>query len=367
MNGVDRDRLYMERCLELARRGSGFVHPNPLVGCVVVRNGVVVGEGFHRRFGGPHAEVNALKAAGRRSHGGTLYVNLEPCVHHGKTPPCSDAIIAAGIREVVVSHKDPNPLVAGRGLRKLRSAGVRVRSGILAGEAKALNEKFISSMSTRIPFVGVKIAQTLDGRIADQQGRSKWLTSLPARREAHRIRSMYDAVLVGATTAATDNPELTVRLVRGRNPARVVIDPALGLRHGLRLFDTRKAPTIVLTTARALKSKSAVALRLERRGVQVVGVDTRQQLSARALLTVLGSFGITSVLVEGGGVTLAHFFEEKLVRRAHWFLAPAFLGGGVASLQMTKPLSIHRGAHVIDPSFRKIGADFLIEGKVRFS
>ena len=200
------DRKFITRCFDLALKGKGTVSPNPMVGCVIVKNGRIVGEGYHRRFGGAHAEVEALKRAGLKAHRAALYVNLEPCSHHGKTPPCVDAIIRSGIKRVVTSCIDPNRLVAGKGIRALRQAGISVRVGILAEEAEALNEKYFYFMRKKVPFVGLKIAQTLDGRSADARGQSKWITSPAARAAGHSIRSEYDAILVGAGTVRKDNP-----------------------------------------------------------------------------------------------------------------------------------------------------------------
>ena len=210
------ERVLMQRCLEIARNGAGKVSPNPMVGCVIFRHGKIVGEGFHQQFGGPHAEIIALLHAGKNARGATLFVNLEPCAHFGKTPPCADAIVQSGISKVVIASKDPNPLVSGKGIRRLREVGIRVELGILRKEAELLNEKFFKCMTTGLPFVGIKLAQTLDGRIADAAGKSKWLTSEVTRKEVHRLRSEYDAVMVGASTVLKDDPELTVPTCEGK-------------------------------------------------------------------------------------------------------------------------------------------------------
>jgi diaminohydroxyphosphoribosylaminopyrimidine deaminase/5-amino-6-(5-phosphoribosylamino)uracil reductase len=356
------DGKFLLRCLELAARGAGLVSPNPMVGCVIVKNGRIIGEGYHARFGGPHAEIEALRRAGRKAHGGTLYVNLEPCSHHGKTPPCADAIVNAGIRRVVTSAVDPNPLVAGRGIRFLRSSGVEVTVGTLRRESEKLNEIFFTFMKTRLPFVGLKVAQTLDGNVADSKGDSKWITSKVARAEAHRIRSRYDAILAGANTIRTDNPQLTVRFTRGRNPLRVILDPQLRIPTRARVFSTKEAETLVFTSADSMSKRKATLAELTRKGVRVLGMDRRNAFDVRLVLQILAALGVSSVLVEGGPVTSSQFLERGLVNKLHWFVAPRITGGGLRSISLTSPLALSRSINLKNVTLHPLGPDYLIEG-----
>jgi diaminohydroxyphosphoribosylaminopyrimidine deaminase/5-amino-6-(5-phosphoribosylamino)uracil reductase len=356
------DERYLLRCIDLASEGEGFVSPNPMVGCVIVRSGRTVGEGYHARFGGPHAEIAALRIAGRRARNATLYVNLEPCSHHGKTPPCVDAIIDAGIKKVVVCSTDPNPLVAGRGVRRLRRSGIQVSTGTLCKESERLNERFFTFMKTGLPFVGMKAAQTLDGRVTDFRGTSKWITSELAQKEAHRLRSSYDAILVGANTVSRDNPQLTVRRVKGRNPLRVVLDPRLRLTPRAALFDTRRAGTLIFTSARAMSKRKSSVAKLSQRGVYILGLDKGSPLDLRVILRTLAALGVSSVLVEGGPYTMGEFVQQKLVNRLHWFVAPKLLGEGLHTLTLKPPVSLKSSIVLRDATVRTVGKDFLIEG-----
>ncbi len=360
----NRDRQFMQRCLDLARRGLGYVNPNPMVGCVIVKSGKIIAEGYHERFGGPHAEVNALKKLGRGAKGATLYVNLEPCSHFGKTPPCVDAIIAAGIKRVVAASQDPNPLVGGKGFAKLRAARVRTRVGVLRREAELLNEKFYTFMRIGLPFVAVKIAQTLDGRIADVHGSSKWITSESTRKEAHRLRAEYDAVLVGATTVRRDNPELTVRTVKGRNPVRIVIDGQLRLKPNFRVFNTRQAKTILVTSLQAANSKNSLVTKLSKQGVQVITAGRTPKLDPLRVLRALAGLGISSVLIEGGSNTIGTFLQKRRVHAVCCFIAPKFLGGGLASISFQSPLRLSRTIRLRHIQVNRFDNDILIQGSV---
>ncbi len=348
----------MRRCLELAMQGAGWVNPNPMVGCVIVKDGSIVGEGYHRRFGGAHAEVEALGKAGRRAKGAILYVNLEPCGHHGKTPPCVEAIVKSGIMRVVSASEDPNPLVAGRGFRKLRSAGIAVTKGVMRDEARELNERFFTFMEKGIPFVGAKIAQTLDGRIADHRGRSKWISSPQSRVHGHMLRSVYDAVLVGATTVRKDDPLLTVRATRGKNPVRIVIDGKFSIPASARML---KNSAIIITTKASLRKKRGKALLLEKRGVAVLGIEGGRILRPRDVLRVLGGAGISSVLIEGGARTLRQFMEQGAVNKIYCFVAPKILGAGLTGFEMA-PLGLRSAVVLMKMKVKTLGPDLLIEG-----
>lgn len=316
----------MRRALVLAARGLGETNPNPAVGCVVARDGSVVGEGFHARAGGPHAEVAALVEAGARARGATLYVTLEPCAHHGRTPPCAPLVRDSGVARVVAAMRDPHPLVAGRGLALLRRAGVAVETGLLAAEAGRLNERFLSWARRGRPFVLLKAAATLDGRIATAAGRSKWITGAPQRRQARWLRRLHDAVLVGIGTALADDP-LLLPSPRPRRPfLRVVLDSRLRLSPRSRLARTASPRTPVL----ALCCAPSPSRRrdLERAGVEVAAVrEEGGRVSVPAALEVLASHGVTSLMVEGGGEVLGAFLAARLLDQVALFRAPLLLGG----------------------------------------
>ncbi|ASQ90733.1 riboflavin biosynthesis protein RibD [Prosthecochloris sp. GSB1] len=317
----------MSRCLELAVKGAGFVSPNPMVGSVIVCDGRIVGEGFHQRFGGPHAEVNAIASVTdqdvlRRS---TLYVNLEPCSHYGKTPPCSDLIVERGIPRVVVACRDPHEKVAGKGIDRLRAAGVEVVEGILEQDALRLNEAFMKSHRRRLPFVALKLAQTLDGKIATANGLSKWITGEASRREVHLMRSRYDAVLTGSGTVLADDPLLTVRHAEGRNPLRVVLDRELRLPPDAAVFGPG-AKTLLVTSNSAGGSLRASAFR--DKGVEITTAgEINGSLDLSLVLRHLHERGVLSVLVEAGGRLSSSFVREGLADKLYMFVAPKLFGG----------------------------------------
>jgi diaminohydroxyphosphoribosylaminopyrimidine deaminase/5-amino-6-(5-phosphoribosylamino)uracil reductase len=364
MSNKKQDASCMRRCLALAEKGLGLVSPNPMVGCVIVRNGKTIAEGYHRRFGGSHAEVITLRKAGKKARGATLYVNLEPCTHFGKTPPCVDAIIASGIKTVVAAVNDPNPFVLGAGVRQLRKAGVRVRIGIMKKEAEILNEKFFTFMKTGLPFVAVKVAQTLDGKIADSRGRSKWITGERSRIEAHRLRSKYDAVLVGASTIRKDNPRLSVRYVRGVNPVRVVVDGRLSIPATAHVANAKTIPTIILTSSLAMKKQPGKVRRLSRQRVIILPVQNSGRLRPANMLKTLGRMGISSVLVEGGSTTVGIFIESGLVQKVYCFVAPKILGGGLSSWVFDRARSLRHSLQIMNPVVKQLGSDVLLEGDV---
>ncbi len=326
----------MLECLSLAEKGAGYVSPNPMVGAIVMKNNRIVGRGYHRRFGGPHAEVFALRQAKHFTRGATLYVNLEPCCHYGKTPPCSDAIIKSGIKRVVVGMKDPNPLVYGKGIRKLRSAGIQVEVGILEEECRKLNESFGKFIATGQPFVVLKIAQTLDGKIADSKGNSQWITNEDSRRVVHALRARYDAVLVGANTIKKDNPQLTVRATRGRNPLRVIVDGNLSSPISSRVFHGRDKNRTMLFTRNdaALRKKNRIS-KLQKLGIrmQTLPPTNRKTLDIQQILAKLADNNISSVLVEGGARIYAEFLKTNAVDKIIVFIAPTVLGSGLSAFQ----------------------------------
>jgi diaminohydroxyphosphoribosylaminopyrimidine deaminase/5-amino-6-(5-phosphoribosylamino)uracil reductase len=357
----------MDRALELAERGRFTVSPNPMVGAVVVRRGRVVGTGFHRAAGGPHAEVAALAQAGERAAGADLYVTLEPCAHQGRTPPCIDAILAAGIRRLVAAAGDPNPLVAGRGFSALRRAGVRILAATPAQRQRAglQNEKFLVWIKERRPFVLAKWAGSLDGKIATARGKSRWITGAKARQRALLLREEFDAVLVGAGTVIADDPRLTRRLGKNRITPhrRIVLDGRLRVPENARLF--RHPEGVILVTARS--PASPAVRRLVSRGVAVWSLTGSRpgRVSIPVLLGRLAREGVTSLLVEGGSATHWEFFRAKRVDRVAVFLAPRILGGarapgGVGGDGFALPTT----PHLDDIEIERLGEDVLITGRI---
>lgn len=328
------DRSHMLRALRLAVRGRGLTAPNPMVGAVLVKNGQVVGEGWHRRHGGPHAEVEALAAAGRRARGATLFVTLEPCAHHGKTPPCTEALLAAGIARCVVATRDPHAIVNGRGIRRLRAAGVAVEVGLCAAEARDILGGYVLAHEAGRPRVTWKVAASLDGRIADSQGRSRWITGAEARARGHRMRAESDAIVVGANTARADDPRLTARMsaragLATNQPLRVVCDTRLSLPHSLKLFGRALAAGTVVACGAAAPSARVRAL--ESRGVRVWKLPLAAgRVSPLALARRLAADGRQEVLLEGGAALGAAWLRAGLVDRVALFVAPRVLGDGLA-------------------------------------
>jgi diaminohydroxyphosphoribosylaminopyrimidine deaminase/5-amino-6-(5-phosphoribosylamino)uracil reductase len=340
MNDPRRDLAHMCAALALARRNLGAVWPNPAVGCVIVKDGCVVGRGWTQKGGRPHAETEALARAGSAAAGATAYVSLEPCSHHGRTPPCAEALIAAGVARVVAAVEDPDSRVAGAGVAKFRAAGVAVETGLCADEAGELNAGFFSRIKDGRPLVTLKLATSLDGRIATSTGASRWITGAAARERSHMLRATHDAVLVGTGTALADDPQLTCRVpgLEDRSPVRVVIDRHLRLPATLRLLaEAKQAPTWLVTLSSADK---ASVLALARLGVTVLAVapDGAGSLDLSALLRRLGDQGLTRLLVEGGGTLAAALLRAGLVDRLVWMRAPLLIGAdgvpAIAALEL---------------------------------
>lgn len=352
----------MMECLHLAQKGGGYVSPNPMVGAVLVKNGKVIGRGYHKYFGGPHAEVNAIRSASTSVAGATLYVNLEPCNFYGKTPPCTDLIIKSKIKKVIVGTLDPNPFVAGKGVRQLRKNGIEVVTGVLEQECRKLNEAFFKFITTHLPFVTLKIAQTLDGKIADITGKSKWLTNKKSRTIVHTLRSQYDAVLVGAGTVNKDNPQLTVRNVKGRNPLRVIIDRHFTVNPNAKVF-SGESPTIIFTSERQLRKNRTKGMKLEKRGVEIIPMNDSKNgaYNLKKVLSTLGSRGIASVLVEGGATIFSMFLDQQLADKLIIFIAPKIFGGGLPAFSKLHPKRLGKEIQVSNISVQKIDDDVLIE------
>jgi diaminohydroxyphosphoribosylaminopyrimidine deaminase/5-amino-6-(5-phosphoribosylamino)uracil reductase len=363
------DEKLMRLALRLAAKGRGKTSPNPMVGAVVVRGNRIIGRGYHHKAGAPHAEVLALRQAGDRARGATLYLNLEPCSHFGRTPPCTQAILQAGIRRVVAGMKDPNPLVAGKGIRRLRRAGVQVDMGILAAECRELNAPFCKYITTGRPFIILKAACSLDGKIATGSGDSRWISSEESRRYVHHLRLHVDAVMVGSGTVLKDDPLLTVRLPRGESylqPLRVIVDSRLRIPPSCQLVRTaERYPTLVATTKKASPAKIQ---RLEKANVEVWAgeSDHRGRVRLSALAEELGRRGIVSLLLEGGATLNASALREGIVDRLLIFFAPKIIGGqnapgffggeGVSRMRDAKPLRILRTG--------RIGPDIMVEASL---
>ena len=324
---MEPDEKFMRFALELARRGVGKTSPNPMVGAVLVKGGEVIGAGFHEKAGAPHAEAAALLDAGEKARGAVLYVNLEPCAHYGRTPPCTEAIINAGIKKVVISMTDPNPLVCGEGIRRLREAGLEVLSGLLEDEARRLNEAFIKYITTGKPFLMLKAAMTLDGKIAAKSGNSKWISGESSRSFAHELRSISDGVIVGIDTVLQDDPLLDVRLEGFyRNPARIIADSRGRLPLESRIVKTAAGiKTILATTEQADKAKLAA---LESAGVEIIRFPAKNgRVDLQALIQRLGEMEMSLLLSEGGGSLNYSFLAENLADKIHFFIAPKLFGG----------------------------------------
>ncbi len=328
------DASYMRRALNLAEKGRGWTSPNPMVGAVIVKGRKVVGEGYHRRVGEDHAERVAIKKAGVKAKGATLYVNLEPCCHTGRTGPCTEAIIEAGISKVVFSVRDPDPRVNGKGARILRKAGVTVESGLMRKQALQLNESYFAYYKNKRPFVILKTAQTLDGRIASVTGDSRWISGSQSLKLVHQLRTEVDAVVVGMGTVRKDNPALTVRLVKGKNPYRIILSQSLKFPRQCRLLDHNSDhKTIVATTPRALQQFSRTS-KGRRQGLIYWNVRTNRDdlLDLHDFVTKAGEFGLRSLLVEGGGGVATSFLKAGLVDKYVIVMAPLILGSGVSAV-----------------------------------
>ena len=362
------DQYFMQIALELATGGEGFTSPNPLVGAVVVKDGRVVGSGFHERVGEPHAEVNAIDAAGHLAEGATLYVTLEPCNHTGRTPPCTYKIIEAGIRRVVIAMRDPNRKVAGGGADLLKQRGILVEIGICREQAQKLNEIFIKYVSTGRPFVMAKCAATLDGRIATRTGDSRWVTGESARQFVHRLRHAVDAILVGINTVRKDNPRLTTRLPggRGKDPVRIVLDTHLSISPDARLLQQNSDADTFLVVGKDVAQDKMKAF--EKAGTRVIPAALKNGLiDMDALMDRLGAMQLASVLVEGGSRVLASALKAGIVDKVFFFYAPKILGGddGVPICSGPGAELMNQSIAVSDIGIRRFGDDVMIEGYIR--
>ncbi|MFC1692991.1 bifunctional diaminohydroxyphosphoribosylaminopyrimidine deaminase/5-amino-6-(5-phosphoribosylamino)uracil reductase RibD [Candidatus Latescibacterota bacterium] len=355
---IERDIYFMSRALSLAEKGRGTASPNPMVGAVVVRDGIIVGQGYHRKAGEGHAEVIALREAGEEARGATLYVTMEPCCHHGKTPPCTDAICESGIKRVVSAIKDENPVICGRGFAHLREKNIETAVGVLEDRARKLNESYLKYITRRIPFVTLKLAMTLDGRIADSRGKSKWITGPGTRKHVHLMRSWSDAVMVGVGTVLADNPSLTVRDVEGTNPLRVILDSRLDTPPDAQV--AADSNVIIATTELADETRLAS---FKENGIEVMICDARnERVSVSSLLRKLGEREITSVLCEGGGILAATLFLERLVDKVVFTVAPKILGSGTNAFENIGVDCLDNAVVIKDKEVELIGDDIIITG-----
>ncbi|MBD7944598.1 bifunctional diaminohydroxyphosphoribosylaminopyrimidine deaminase/5-amino-6-(5-phosphoribosylamino)uracil reductase RibD [Psychrobacillus sp. Sa2BUA9] len=359
---MEKDQYFMKLALEMSASAKGKTNPNPIVGAVIVKDGVIVGSGIHRKAGEPHAEVHAFKMAGSHAEGATLYVTLEPCSHYGKTPPCANLVKDSKVSRVVVATTDPNPEVAGRGIQLLRNAGIEVEVGVLEEEAKKLNERFIHNMTTGLPFVISKFAMTLDGKIATHNGHSKWITSESARKEVHQLRNEIDGILVGVGTVIADNPALTTRLpeTQGKNPTRIILDTNLRTPIDSQVLQTVAAKTIIVTSDEVDMER---AKPFEAKGVKIIFVSKETNgLDLYAALRELYRLGITDILVEGGGAVNASFLNAGLIDKYYIYIAPKVLGGKDSITPFTgpNPDTMIAAKHLYFDDFQKLGEDIRI-------
>ncbi|MBI5892509.1 MAG: bifunctional diaminohydroxyphosphoribosylaminopyrimidine deaminase/5-amino-6-(5-phosphoribosylamino)uracil reductase RibD [Deltaproteobacteria bacterium] len=358
----------MDIAVNLAKKGIGKTSPNPAVGAVVVKNNRIIGKGCHKKAGLPHGEIIALNNSGTRAKGADLYVTLEPCDHYGRTPPCTEAVIRSGIKRVFIGMKDPNPIVSGRGIRKLKKNNIEVKTGILEHECKEINEPYIKYITTKKPFVTLKLASTLDGKIAASSGESKWITSEKSREYVHKLRSNADAVMVGIGTVLKDNPFLTVRLktkrpaaIGPRQPVRIVVDSKLKIPLDANVFDAKAAKLIIAATKNATPKKIK---QVRERGAEVVLVDSKDgHVDLKKLMHELGKREITSILIEGGARLAASAIKDGIADKVLIFYAPLLLGGN--GIQMISSLGIKRlkdAVHLKNIQVKRIGKDVLLEG-----
>ncbi|RBW71008.1 bifunctional diaminohydroxyphosphoribosylaminopyrimidine deaminase/5-amino-6-(5-phosphoribosylamino)uracil reductase RibD [Bacillus taeanensis] len=361
---MEQDKQYMRLALEMAKSTTGQTAPNPHVGSVLVRDGQIVGMGAHLKAGEPHAEVHALRMAQEKAKGATAYVTLEPCSHQGRTGPCAEALVKAGVSKVVIAALDPNPLVSGNGVKILKNAGIEVVVGVLEEEADKLNEVFNKFIVKNTPFVTLKAAMTLDGKIATSTGSSKWITGEKAREEVHRLRSVHDAILVGVNTVIADDPELTCRFIEGRNPIRVILDSTLRIPLSAKLINDDEAPTWIFTSQSFDVQKKE---ELEKRRCRVFVTSSQEQVDIQEVLQLLANEQITSLFVEGGSGINGAFIEKRLIDKVIFFIAPKLVGGRNALTPVSGKgiLEMNDALQLQNASIKQVGEDFCIEGYLK--
>ncbi|MDI6800848.1 MAG: bifunctional diaminohydroxyphosphoribosylaminopyrimidine deaminase/5-amino-6-(5-phosphoribosylamino)uracil reductase RibD [Thermodesulfovibrionales bacterium] len=370
MKVTDKDISFMKKALALAAKARGMTSPNPMVGAVIVRNGKVISEDYHKQAGEPHAEALAILKAGDKAKGASLYVTLEPCCHLDKrTPPCTKTIINSGIKKVFIAVKDPNPKVSGKGFEELKKQGIEVVSGILEDKARKLNEAYVKYITTGMPFVILKTAMTLDGKIATPEGQSKWITGEGARKVVHMMRKEVDAILTAVGTVKADNPELTVRIRRQktenrRQPERIVIDPKLEIPFDYKIFNV-PSETIVITRRQNTEDRIQKEKTLIDRGVKVIEYES-ERLDLKWLMKKLGEMEITSVMIEGGASLNAHALQDEIVDKVVFFIAPKIIGGkdSIPAVGGNIFKRLEEAYQIHNMGARKIGEDLMVEGYI---
>ena len=356
------DERWMKRVLRLAEKGRGKTSPNPMVGAILVKDGRIVAEGYHAKAGEPHAEIIALRKTGKDAKEATLYLNLEPCTHYGKTPPCAPVVIEAGVRRAVIGMEDPNPLVKGRGVEALKRAGLDVYVGILEKECRRLNEAFCKYILNKEPFLILKVVATLDGKIATRKGESQWISGEASRRFVHRLRDQVDGVIVGIGTVLKDDPMLTARVKGGKDPYRIILDSRLRIPENAKVIEISPSKTIVATTELAPGEKVE---RLEKKGVRVLILDSKKgRVDLKPCLFKLGEMGMMSLLVEGGSQLNGSFLDEGLIDKIFLFLSPKLIGDpqALGMFDGHEVTSLKEAIPLNELKIRRIGGDLLLEG-----
>jgi diaminohydroxyphosphoribosylaminopyrimidine deaminase/5-amino-6-(5-phosphoribosylamino)uracil reductase len=363
MNDVN-DEYYMKLAIALAKKGRGYVSPNPLVGAVIVKHGRIISRGYHHRFGGNHAEINALKNAAEDVAGSTLYVTLEPCCHEGKTPPCINSIIKHKIARVVIGAIDSNPLVSCRSIKHMQSCGIEVKTGVLEPECRKLNEIFFHYMETGLPFVTIKYAQTLDGRIATATGESQWISSDASLKFTHQLRAAHDAILVGTGTVIKDDPELTVRLVRGHNPLRVIVDSELKISRQAKIFQKiSEAKTLIATIKTAVDPQFRNLAGL---GAEIVTIDADEKgnVDLKKLFKILAGRNVSSILIEGGAQIITSVLKNNLANRLVTIVAPKIIGSGIEAVGDLNIRSLKAAKRLSIQKVSRRGDDIIIDSRL---
>lgn len=360
------DEHYMKIAIDLAKKGRGRVNPNPMVGAVIVKKDKIIGKGYHQFYGGCHGEINAFKDAEEDVTGSTLYVTLEPCSHYGKTPPCVDKIIEMKVGKVVVGIVDPNPLVAGRGIEKIKNAGIKVVVGVLEEECKSLNEVFIKNILEKKPFVIMKTAMSLDGKIATKTGESKWITGSKSRERVHQLRDQVTGIMVGVNTVIVDDPELTCRIENGKSPIRIIVDSKLRIPLDAKVLkDQDMAKTIVGTTDQADPRKKR---ELEKRGIKVLTIKKLEgRVDLQDLMKKLFDENIHSILLEGGSSLNFSALDQSIVDKVQVYIAPKLIGGEMSKTPVGGRgiENLANGFHLDNLRYKRVGRDILIEGYIK--
>ena len=360
------DSDYMKIALQLAKKGCGFTSPNPMVGAVIVKDGRIIGSGYHEHYGGPHAEVNAIADAKEDVAGATMYVTLEPCSHYGKTPPCADLLVEKKLAKVVVGSLDPNPLVAGKGIQKLKEAGIEVVSGVLEAECNEINRVFRHYITTKQPYVVMKTAMTLDGKIATATGESQWISGEASRKDVHRLRHKYTGIMVGINTIIHDNARLTCRMEQGKNPVRIVVDSCLRIALTSNVLkDQENNQTILATTNQA---SPLAARKLETFGSKVLYCSSKDnRVDLNDLMNQLGAMGVDSILLEGGGRLAEGALKAGIVDKVRFYIAPMLIGGSDAKTPVEGGgvRELCQAWKISDWTAEKIGDDLKITGYIR--